>query len=148
MPISIEEEYIEQEDMNHVCQGTSLDGCDEKKEEEKRNKDRDRERGSDWNGEVNRERAKEMGSRRVLTIPVKSVSCGDFHTAAITNTDRLYLWGSCPSLPFSLSQPTDGSPSSSCSSSSSSFKRDVTGSLNGSPLKVTSSYEIIHKKIE
>lgn len=84
-----------------------------KRKEKKEEKKEDREE------EVEREKKEEeRESSRVVTIPVKSVSCGDFHTAALTHTDRLYTWGS-------LSQLTGGS-----------YKSDATMSLKGSPLQV------------
>ena len=112
----------EQEEISDVCQDSSQDGYEEvKRKEKKEEKKEDREKSEEKEEEkVEREKKKEeRENSRVLTIPVKSVSCGDFHTAALTHTDRLYTWGS-------LSQLTGGP-----------YKCDATVSLKGSPLQVT-----------
>jgi Regulator of chromosome condensation (RCC1) repeat len=69
-------------------------------------------------------------------LTVKSVACGDFHTAALTHSGRLYVWGACSvtasgdSFPHLLPLPQ-------AHSGLSSAKVDVTSSLGGVPSKVT-----------
>lgn len=116
----------------------------------------DRDRGKEENRDRGRERegdGKEVPFRAVLTV--KSVDCGDFHTAALTHSSRIFVWGGCSvNAPASSTDPLSSSSSSSSSasatSSSSSFssssatpdsithdtKVDVTSHLKGVPKQV------------
>jgi Regulator of chromosome condensation (RCC1) repeat len=74
-------------------------------------------------------------------LTVKSVACGDFHSAALTHSGRLYVWGAC-AVPVSgvdsLSQLSPTPVTDPCSP-----KVDVTSSLGGVPTKVTALYSTI-----
>jgi hypothetical protein len=69
-------------------------------------------------------------------LTVKSVACGDFHSAALTHSGRLYVWGACSALVNGDSFP-HLSHSPHAHSGPSSAKVDVTSSLGGIPSKVT-----------
>ena len=74
-----------------------------------------------------------------VVLTVKSVSCGDFHTAAMTYSSQVFVWGACR-----IDTPPSTSPSSSSSSSSSSAlnsikkakKIDVTSHFTAAPKQV------------
>lgn len=76
---------------------------------------------------------------------VRSVDCGDFHTAALTYSSRIFVWGAC-SVNIPSSSPSSSSSASATSSSSSSsatlhsitqaYKVDITSHLKGVPKQV------------
>jgi Regulator of chromosome condensation (RCC1) repeat len=81
-------------------------------------------------GDRNRDTDKERSN-----LTVKSVACGDFHTAALTHSGRLYVWGACAVTSSGDSFP-HLSPIPQAHSGLSSAKVDVTSSLGGVPSKV------------
>ena len=87
----------------------------------------------DTDKDTDKEKDKERSN-----LTVKSVACGDFHSAALTHSGRLYVWGAC-AVPVSgadsLSHLSPTPVTDPCSP-----KVDVTSSLGGVPTKVTALY--------
>lgn len=67
-------------------------------EQEIESNETSKERKNEINTEIDNEIKNENFSRYdkgVKTLRIASISCGDFHSAAVSRCDKLYTWGSC-----------------------------------------------------
>lgn len=77
-----------------------------------------------------------------VVLTVKSVSCGDFHTAAMTYSSQVFVWGACrvhtipSSAPLSSSTTSFSSSSSALNSIKEDSKIDVTSHFTAAPKQV------------
>ena len=73
----------------------------------KSDRGRGRGRGAGISGD---EESKSKSDLRLISMTVASVGCGNYHTAAITHTGRLLIWGACNVTTAAPSTIKSGSP--------------------------------------